>query len=222
MSTQDSATYLLMNSRSDIFVSCRRSHLDIHLRRVRSKIYGNVLDVGGRRINRRGAFVPPIDSVKSWTVVNPDEVERADVTGGLPNLPFEDGVFDTVVCTEVLEYIEKPADAIQEMARVLTPRGTLYLSVPFLHVLHGDASVDCFRFTSTYIRRQAEACFLRVEIFPMGGIASVIFDLMWQRLRCYRLFRPLLRTLGPIVVRRDRPASDITTGFFVVASTPRL
>lgn len=45
-------------------------------------------------------------------------------------LPFEDGRFDLVLCTEVMEHIARPERAFQEIARVLGPGGVLCLSSP--------------------------------------------------------------------------------------------
>ncbi len=45
-------------------------------------------------------------------------------------LPFADGSFDYAVCVEGLEHIENPAHAIREFNRVITPGGTLIVSVP--------------------------------------------------------------------------------------------
>ena len=207
---------------SDVFVSCRRSLLDARLGWIKETLRGDVLDVGGRRNRRRGAFVPPLESVRSWTVINPDETDGADVRGALPDLPFSGQAFDFVLCSEVLEYVQTPALAVRDMARVLRANGTLYLSVPFLHVLHGDAGIDRVRFTVTYIRELAEANFYHVDVYPMGGIASVVFDLIWQRTRRYALLRPILRNLGFWVVRGEHQAVDITTGFFVVARGPKV
>jgi SAM-dependent methyltransferase len=211
-----------MNFTPDVFISCRRSHLDAQLGRVKGNLRGDVLDVGGRKNRRRGGFVPPLESVRSWTIVNPDETAGADVCAALPVLPFSNSEFDFVLCTEVLEYIQAPASAVKELARVLRTDGTLYLSVPFLHVLHGDAEIDRVRFTVTYIRELVEAYFYHVEIFPMGGIASVVFDLVWQRMRRRPLLRPIFRILGHWITRGQHTAVDITTGFFVVARVPKI
>ena len=44
------------------------------------------------------------------------------------DLPFDDGSFDCVCALEVLEHLERPRDALTEMARVA--RKALLLSVP--------------------------------------------------------------------------------------------
>jgi 2-polyprenyl-3-methyl-5-hydroxy-6-metoxy-1,4-benzoquinol methylase len=45
------------------------------------------------------------------------------------DLPYDDDSFDLVMSMEVLEHLERPADALAELARVC--RGQLLLSVPF-------------------------------------------------------------------------------------------
>lgn len=46
------------------------------------------------------------------------------------SLPFPDSVFDLVVCTEVLEHVADPRQAMNEICRVLAPGGYLITSVP--------------------------------------------------------------------------------------------
>jgi SAM-dependent methyltransferase len=45
-------------------------------------------------------------------------------------LPFENGSFDSVVLTEVLEHVYSPYRVLEEVHRVLAPSGKLILSVP--------------------------------------------------------------------------------------------
>ncbi len=45
-------------------------------------------------------------------------------------LPFEDGSFDVIVCTEVLEHVVHPAAVIRELARVARPAARIVMSVP--------------------------------------------------------------------------------------------
>ena len=56
---------------------------------------------------------------------------QADVKeGDAGSLPFADAEFDRVVAAEVLEHLPADVAAIEELARVLRPGGTLAVSVP--------------------------------------------------------------------------------------------
>jgi SAM-dependent methyltransferase len=46
------------------------------------------------------------------------------------SLPFAAGLFDGVVCSSVLEYVESPLRVLCELARVLRPGGRLLVSLP--------------------------------------------------------------------------------------------
>jgi len=52
------------------------------------------------------------------------------IEGDVEHLPFTDGSFGTVLCTEVIEHIPDPAAALHEYRRVLKPGGMLIGSVP--------------------------------------------------------------------------------------------
>jgi len=59
---------------------------------------------------------------------------------------INDNSYDIVVCTEVLEHIVQPFDAVNELHRVLKSGGKIYISTPFNFRIHGPL-LDCWRFT---------------------------------------------------------------------------
>jgi SAM-dependent methyltransferase len=54
----------------------------------------------------------------------------AAVQGDALHLPFADGSFDRVICSEVLEHIPDDLSAMRELSRVLRPGGTMAVTVP--------------------------------------------------------------------------------------------
>jgi SAM-dependent methyltransferase len=56
---------------------------------------------------------------------------QVDVQGDLTALPFADGSIDVLVCYHVLEHVPADKAAMAEIARVLAPRGTALLQVPW-------------------------------------------------------------------------------------------
>lgn len=50
----------------------------------------------------------------------------------LRRLPFRDDAFDVAICTEVLEHLGERQRVVAELARVLRPRGTVYIAFPNL------------------------------------------------------------------------------------------
>jgi SAM-dependent methyltransferase len=60
----------------------------------------------------------------------PNGARAAVVRGSALHLPFATGAFDRVVAAEVLEHIDDDRGALDELARVLRPGGTLAVTVP--------------------------------------------------------------------------------------------
>lgn len=56
---------------------------------------------------------------------------RADVVGSVP-LPFREGTFSVVLCTQAFHLVDDPALTATEMARVLAPSGYAIVTVPHL------------------------------------------------------------------------------------------
>ena len=47
-----------------------------------------------------------------------------------PQLPFPDGHFEFITCFEVIEHVSNQEEIVSELARVLSPNGTLLISTP--------------------------------------------------------------------------------------------
>ncbi len=50
--------------------------------------------------------------------------------GTILDMPYEDGSFDVVLASEILEHVPEDVQAISELARILAPGGTLAVTVP--------------------------------------------------------------------------------------------
>ncbi|MEE2708974.1 MAG: class I SAM-dependent methyltransferase [Gemmatimonadota bacterium] len=54
--------------------------------------------------------------------------------GNAEYIPFSDDTFDIVICTEALEHLIAPSEALLEIKRILKPGGLMILTVPSLHI----------------------------------------------------------------------------------------
>lgn len=64
-------------------------------------------------------------------------IENAEnINEGLPELPYEDGAFDTVICSDVLEHLYNDKEALEELSRVT--RKKLIITVPAYRWLYGN------------------------------------------------------------------------------------
>jgi SAM-dependent methyltransferase len=113
--------------------------------------------------------------------VGVDVVENpaADLIGAVESLPVDDGSFDVVLCTQVLEHCDDPAQAVRELRRVTAPGGRVLASTHGVQVYH-PSPVDYWRWTHEGLRRlfeqNADWASLRVE--PAAGTASALAMLL--------------------------------------------
>lgn len=64
------------------------------------------------------------------------DVSAVDIVCDITQVPRPDGSFDAILCTEVLEHLPRPIDAIREFGRLLRPGGILLLTAPFCSLTH--------------------------------------------------------------------------------------
>lgn len=157
---------------------------------------GRLLDVGCGNRPYQAIFM---DRASCYIGLERDRrrYNKVDVWGDALILPFEDGVFDTVLSNQVLEHVPEPQLALMEAARVLHDGGHLILTAPHIWELH-EVPHDYFRFTPYGLRYLAEkAGFEIVFIEALAGFwvtAGARFCYYLARFDRH-LFRPVVRVL---------------------------
>ena len=137
--------------------------------RHRSEFGGRILDVGcGDKPFEQ--FLSGLEHVG----VDHTPTSRADVRAVAGELPFPEGTFDTILCTEVLEHVPEPSLILAECYRVVKPGGVLYVTVPMTWYLHYEPH-DFFRYTKYGIRFLCEKTgFDVVSLERMGGFTMYV------------------------------------------------
>ena len=115
---------------------------------VQGKVFERMLEaqrISGRVLNAgcgEGLYAPLLETLPEVTdIVNVDlsapavarsrtDERHRDVRASVTALPFVEGTFDAVICSEVLEHIPDDASAVGQIARVLKRGGLLLASVP--------------------------------------------------------------------------------------------
>ena len=157
------------------------------LQSVKQLLAGSLLDLGcGMKPYQKMLG----GNVDRWVgldfALTPSGRSAANVFGSALAVPFGTAMFDTVLSTQVLEHVSRPADLLREVHRVLKPGGHLVLTAPQTGPLHEEPH-DYFRYTCHGLRSLTDEAGLQVvEIRPLGGaIASVgqmiVWHLSWLR-----------------------------------------
>ena len=114
--------------------------------------------------------------------MNIDPESGADIISSANDIPLPNAYADVVILAEVLEHLREPEAALAEAARLLKPKGKLIATMPFMYQVHGDPC-DFTRWTSQGLKSKVEETGLTViQINPMGGTWSVIYDTLRSQL----------------------------------------
>jgi len=210
--------------------TCRRELLDRELNHFSPLMRGNVLDIGGRKNSRRGGFGAPLHQVNSWQYLNINPDTNPDYCCDASAIPCENQSFETIVMTEVLEYLEKPELVLKEIYRILSSNGYALISIPFLNPIHGDYQFDRQRWTSIKLEEMfRQVGFSTINIRPMGAFFSVLHDLIHvssgyatslSKKKYMRFIQKCLHLCTPIFLKLDQKANStkyfVNTGYFIV------
>ena len=139
-----------------------------------------VLDIGGGlrvdpdRNNRfndeRAKWLMPLTKKIDYRILDKVPDYHPDIVGDVHDLPLPDNSEDAIVCIAVLEHVEDPIRAMNEIYRCLKPGGYAFVYVPFLYYYHAAPGYydDFWRFTKDAVASMTKK-FTKSEIVSVRG-----------------------------------------------------
>lgn len=146
---------------------------------------------------------------------------KSDLIGDALSIPLKNNSVDTILCTQVLEHLQYPQKAVDEIHRVLKPNGVCILTTHMANPLHGEPH-DYFRFTKYAFTAVLFKNFKSVKVKENGGaLLSISQFICWglsEKLpRIISL--PIITLINLIIKPLDKIMfSDVfTTNYIVIA-----
>jgi SAM-dependent methyltransferase len=173
----------------------------------------DVLDVGCGVKPYLPYFEPYAERYVGVDIGNP----AADLEGSVEALPAEDGSFDLVLCTQVLEHVEHPVQAVRELHRVTAPGGRVLASTHGVQVYH-PSPTDFWRWTHAGLEQlfRSSGDWSSVTVTPVGGAATclaamsaVYADLLFRKAHLTPVARGTVWTLNSLGALVDRAVPSL-------------
>ena len=203
--------------------SYRRDLLDKEIELHEDNLFGTMLDIGGG--TKRGR-ANDLKYVTNRIILDKVKSTGTTVIGDAEHLPFKEGIFHSIKCTEVLEYLNSPEQAISEMHRVLKDFGGLTVSIPFNLGIHYDN--DLVRFTKYKLETMFDKAGFKICYLSEQGKYFTVLGYMLKQaiLNIKSRTRWLLYWTFPILdlmtgldnwnfVKNSQFLSSFTTGYFM-------
>jgi SAM-dependent methyltransferase len=198
-----------------------------------------VLDIGAGSAPYRGLFNHCKYITQDAMPLNPEQLRdggysQIDIVSDINKINIDSSSVDVIICTEVLEHVPYPIEAVNEMIRILKPNGTLLLTAPLGSGLHQQPYHFYGGYTPFWYKLFLKD-FSEIEIIPNGNsynsIGQEILRLAgWikpsiSRLHSFLfipLFIPLFFCGGVInifseILYRYSPNDDYVVGYHVIA-----
>jgi SAM-dependent methyltransferase len=155
-----------------------------------------------------------------------DEKYAPDIVGDICSFDFGDKSYDVIVFSEVLEHVHFPHLAIENIHRLLSDRGRLILTVPFIFPIH-ERPHDYFRYTRyglEFLLRDFKDVRIRERNSWAEAINALAVRLVVDKNRASQILAPLFVLAAfvklPFVLLLGKLVQTdlMTTGYVVTAS----
>lgn len=106
---------------------------------------------------------------------------QIDYVSDITAVPVPPASFDVILCTEVLEHVPEPIQAVREMGRILKPGGRLILTAPLGSGLHQQPYHFYGGYTPYWYQKfLTEAGFKEISIEPNGSFFKFYGQESWR------------------------------------------
>jgi SAM-dependent methyltransferase len=125
------------------------------IREVSPQVHGKYLDIGAGhgdliRVLSRELTLEPTACDYTGELMRVPGINVDVVDLNTDQLPYGDGIFDLITCTEVIEHIEHYRHTFREIFRILKPGGTLVVTTPNVLNLRSRIRYLLFGFFSLF------------------------------------------------------------------------
>ncbi len=133
---------------------------------------------------------------------------KIDYVCDITRIPVPDESFDVVLCTEVLEHVPFPVDALRELSRILKSKGILIITAPLSSGLHQQPYHFYGGFSPHFYKKFMSEFGLEIkEMKPIGGLLK-------------HVSQEILRT-GRIIKERSPDKLSIWMYYIVMCQLPK-
>ena len=155
-------------------------------------------------------YLPYFSGATSYVGVDVQDNPNADLHGAIEALPVDDGSFDVVLATQVLEHVDDPSAAVRELHRVTAPGGRVLASTHGVMVFHPNP-VDHWRWTHTGLERlfATNADWSRVDVKPGAGTAACLGFLIADFVHLLFKRAHLAGAAGPLIAGLNSAAAAL-------------
>lgn len=142
-----------------------------------------ILDVGTGSSPYRHLFTNQIFKTHDFEKLSPSQLLHKDGYGQIDyvsdiiSIPVENNSFDVIICTEVLEHVPDPINAIKEMSRILKSGGIIIITTPLGSHIHQEPYHFYGGFTPYFYEKYLfENEFINIQILPNKGFYNYYFQ----------------------------------------------
>ena len=120
-------------------------------------------------------YFPYFAGVAEYVGVDVVDNPAAELKGPVEALPVDDGSFDLVLCNQVLEHCDDPAQAVRELRRVTATGGRVLASTHGVQVYHPSPN-DLWRWTHAGLEKlfRDNADWASLDVRPGAGTTACI------------------------------------------------